>query len=118
MKNKTRPLMLAAAITAGSVALCAPAFAGELVPLSPEDWPLTANMKRAHSVDVREVKTLPGERTSVVARLTFDNGSQVTCRYVMQTKVIDVDGKTGIQFLLESENCGGVAPSRTASVEH
>lgn len=89
--------------------LCANAFAGELVPSSPKDWPLTANMKRAHKVDVREVKTLAGDRAAVVARLTFDDGAQVTCRYVMRTKVIDVGRKSGIQFLPESETCGSAA---------
>jgi hypothetical protein len=98
------------AASASSVAL-----AGELVPLSPKYWPLTSNMKRAHNVEVQEVKTLPGERTSVVALLNFDNRSQVTCRYVMQTKRVEVKGKTAIQFLPESEKCEGIASSNSAS---
>ena len=90
----------------GFLAVSHGVVAGELEPLDPHLWPLTAHMQRAQRVEVKEVKTMADDQTSVVARLTFADGAALTCRYTMRTRAVRSGGGAGVHVQPVSEECG------------
>lgn len=63
------------------------------------------NMKRAHRVEFESVKTKAENVVSMVALLTYTDGSKARCSYVAHWKIRKTGDKTGIEYLPDSESC-------------
>lgn len=65
----------------------------------------TLNMKRAHKVDPKDVKILPGNKALVVAVLTYGDGSKAKCEFDMDWKSAAKNDRQGFEFLPNGQRC-------------
>jgi len=90
-----KTLLIAALVIASSCS-----YAEQVIPAA-----LTPNMKRAQNIEVQEVKTLPEDKATVLAVLTYKDGTKAKCEYNMRIELIDAEDRQGVQFLPASERC-------------
>lgn len=83
------------------VLLCGFALAGQ--PSKAPD--LSLNLKRAHKVDPKDVKLLPGNKAMVVAVLTYDDGTRAKCEFEMDWKPTTLKDRQGIEFVPKDQRC-------------